>query len=822
MLDNLPEELRHLKQWCGAGEDGAPVSPVWKREDGSPFLAKVNHPDSWGTLEQAQALGLPYVGIVLSKDDPYCIIDLDDKVYAPAPEAEKERFQLMIQTFQTYTEVSRSGRGYHLICKAVLPENAGRRRGHVEVYNSGRFMIMTGNRINQLAIEDKQSLVEQMASQMYEATVTSNLTENEEQYRDQFIVDMAEAAENGDKYLLLAQGKWQEIRFPDGTGYPSQSEADFGFMTMLAFYSNSNEQCRRLFRYSALGRRDKAIRDNKHLDRMLKKIRAKQLPPIDFEEVQRRAEEIIQTMQRPSNLQPHTHGEPLVGETGGTVTNAPPPLNETEQTDTKAPAPPVLGSVGEQLPPAPPSDDGRGIQTPVPLPVGTYPQPENLDGIPCPPGLVGEIARYSYATAIRPVWRVSVATALGLVAGITGRQFNISNAGLNLYIMLVAETGRGKEETSSLVSRMMASIAFSNPSAEQDFIGPSSFSAGQTVIKQLNERPCLLSTFGEAGIWMKALSGQQANEHKDSLKRALLDIYTKSGKHGRVSPLAYSDKEKNTQTVFAPCLTLLGETSPGPLYDNLNGQMVKEGFLPRWCIVEYKGDRPRRQKQWGTMPSETLATWFGNVVGTVQTMALQSNVIDVDYTAEGLALLDQFDVEADDAINQADDSVIGELWNRAHLKALKIAGVLAVGVNHFNPLVDEACAKWAIDLVRNDVQTIAARFDNAEVGEGEQVWESLIRETVKAYVHTKKGTRANTYKVPEALLENNTVIPFTYLRRRLKRHAAFYEDRRGATEAIRRALQDLCDGDVLELIPSQVMNERYGLKAAAYTFGKSW
>ena len=797
MLEQLPEELRLLRQWCAAGEDGAPVSPVWKMPDGRPSLAKTNVPASWGTLEEALALGLPYVGIVLSGQDPYCIIDLDDKVYAPAPEEEKERFQLMIQTFQTYTELSRSGRGYHLICKAELPGNEGRRRGHVEVYTAGRFMITTGNRVNDHAIEERQSLVTQMAGQMFEATYTTELNDEEERYSDSAIVEMAENAENGDKYLLLAQGRWRDIVFPDGSRYPSQSEADFGFMTMLAFYSNSNEQCRRLFRYSMLGRREKAIKDNKHLDRMLKKIRAKQTPPLDFEEVQRRAEEIIRNMQ-----------------------STPPAPSEAPQADPQTTTPAVLGSMGNVPPPPPPTHAGSGIQTNVQSTL--YPTPEDLDGIPCPPGLVGEIARYSYATAIRPVWRVSVATALGLVAGITGRQFNISNAGLNLYIMLVAKTGRGKEETSSLISRMMSAIAFSNPGAEKDFIGPSSFSAGQTVIKQLNDRPCLLSVFGEAGLWMKGLSGQQANEHKDSLKRALLDIYTKSGKHGRVSPLAYSDKEKNTQTVYAPCLTLLGETSPGPLYDNLNAQMVKEGFLPRWCIVEYNGHRPARRKSWGELPNEALTTWFGNVVGAVQTMTLQSNVIDVDYTPEGLALLDAFDVEADKGVNDAEEEAVGELWNRAHLKALKIAGVLAVGVNHLAPTVDEACAQWAIDTVRAEVLKLVERFHNREVGEGEEVWESSVREIIKDYVKIPADRRRTTYKVPAVLVEDNTIIPYTYLRRRLKYHKAFTEDRRGASEAIKRALMDLCEAEILEYLNPNVMNEKYGLRSGAYSFGKAW
>src|SRR5690606_34903108 len=92
------------------------------------------------------------LGFVLSDNDPFAVIDLDD----PEEDAKTAELQKQIfETFQTYSEISPSGNGLHIILKGSLPK--GRRRGKIELYSNERFITMTGNVVNNLPIVDYNS-----------------------------------------------------------------------------------------------------------------------------------------------------------------------------------------------------------------------------------------------------------------------------------------------------------------------------------------------------------------------------------------------------------------------------------------------------------------------------------------------------------------------------------------------------------------------------------------------------------------------------------------------------------------------------------------
>lgn len=144
-LDNIPEELRKRPQWI-----------VWKLERRGDKLTKVpyiaggvgrassTNSETWRTFEEAvQALQTGRydgLGFVFSSGDPYAGIDLDS-CRDPQTGRLKEWAAKIIATFDSYTEVSPSGTGVHIIVRGKAPN---KKRGKVEAYSSERYFTITG------------------------------------------------------------------------------------------------------------------------------------------------------------------------------------------------------------------------------------------------------------------------------------------------------------------------------------------------------------------------------------------------------------------------------------------------------------------------------------------------------------------------------------------------------------------------------------------------------------------------------------------------------------------------------------------------------
>jgi len=151
-VSECPETLREREQWvCWREEtrDGKPTKvPV---TPGTGGFASSTDPETWDAFETAleytETEHADGVGFVFTDDDPIVGVDLDD-CRDPETGDVDDAAQDIIKRLDSYTEVSPSGTGYHVLITGELPEGRNR-RGSVELYDTARFFTVTGDHVDE-------------------------------------------------------------------------------------------------------------------------------------------------------------------------------------------------------------------------------------------------------------------------------------------------------------------------------------------------------------------------------------------------------------------------------------------------------------------------------------------------------------------------------------------------------------------------------------------------------------------------------------------------------------------------------------------------
>ena len=149
-INNIPQELKERKQWLwfkiyhNEDKNGnvkmvkIPISPITCESN------EWNKEENWTSFETAleglERSGCNGLSFVLTEDDPFVCIDLDNV---------KDRFedvQDIISDFgETYKEISVSGNGVHLFAKGIIHKNINNQTDHFEMYKSNKCIAMTGD-----------------------------------------------------------------------------------------------------------------------------------------------------------------------------------------------------------------------------------------------------------------------------------------------------------------------------------------------------------------------------------------------------------------------------------------------------------------------------------------------------------------------------------------------------------------------------------------------------------------------------------------------------------------------------------------------------
>ena len=163
MYENLPLELKREKAWVNVWSQSKIPMQTTIRKGASSV-----QPETWGTFEQAVSNvedGI-YDGIGFVFHDTG-IVGIDIDVGFGEDGFVSELAADIINRCGSYTERSRSGRGFHILLRGDLPFKGKNNREGLEIYRSSRYFIMTGRKIMFSEITENQEAIDYIVANYF-------------------------------------------------------------------------------------------------------------------------------------------------------------------------------------------------------------------------------------------------------------------------------------------------------------------------------------------------------------------------------------------------------------------------------------------------------------------------------------------------------------------------------------------------------------------------------------------------------------------------------------------------------------------------------
>lgn len=449
-----------------------------------------------------------------------------------------------------------------------------------------------------------------------------------------------------------------------------------------------------------------------------------------------------------------------------------------------------------------------------------------------PPGFAGRIARYFFLAAPRPLPEAAIAATLGYLAGVCGGSHTISKprTGLNLYVILLALSGMGKEplhRVTYLLRRVCQQNA--NLVRGQQYVFPNRSASAPALSRRLAKNPSMVQVVGELGRLLTEMANAQTSSPMFGLMTLWTELYEKSGPDSTVAGTDYSDEAKNIDAILGACYSVLGESTGETFYGAITATTLENGFLSRWTAVECeRTEMPERNAD----PTEEPDPELLDVLACMLYHCIQQrrSPLHLQFNAHDDAEvnLDDFRASCDAAISQAGtDQGRRAVWNRAHVKAWRIAGLLACADYYMHlcgwfrsgcqgepprALITEPHVEWACMLTTLNAKAILSRLETGKVGTSDDTRQLRLLHIMHEYLSTPLPP---SYGVPQEM-QRDGIVPRKYLQRRTSGVAAFCGHTLGAKRALDDAIHTCLDNGYMVEMPKEKAGEMYTYQGKCY------
>lgn len=322
-----------------------------------------------------------------------------------------------------------------------------------------------------------------------------------------------------------------------------------------------------------------------------------------------------------------------------------------------------------------------------------------------PPGLFGQLCQEILEMAPYPNREIALAGAMGLVAGIAGRAFNVLGMGLNVYIAILADSGIGKANLKDSIN--VALRGSGGPfNVGATFVGKSRFTGPKAIFDMLSSGMSRICVIEEAGLMSESKAGDQSG-----ITRALLDLFTSSGQGKWAGDEGYSSVDNSIPALHAPALSIVNVSTPKSFLAALKAKSADvSGEVARLWMMRSIGEKPYLNTKRRPDYSPEIVSRLGLLLKE----AINFQQPDADLDPRIIEIPEDFFQDANKWVDRENtyyrdgNHLKRTLCSRAWAKIVKMASIISL----FNgkEIVGEAEYRWCEQSIMMELNTISDAF----------------------------------------------------------------------------------------------------------------
>lgn len=344
-------------------------------------------------------------------------------------------------------------------------------------------------------------------------------------------------------------------------------------------------------------------------------------------------------------------------------------------------------------------------------------------------GLLGEISTWIYSTARAPVAEFATIGALAFLAAFYGRRYvGPTGAALNVYLIGIAGPGFGKDHPRKCVEMLGYDANM------QFLIGPNEVTSDSAIEKVVRKRPCFVMPWDEVGVMLQSVSGRQSQSWTRSIRKALLELYSRSTGVWTGKEHATLDRDASGDPVHCPTVSILGMSTPTEFYAGITDGNLQDGMVARMTIINAK-KRPDRHDVPPILkvPPELIE----KMKAAVAAYPMQSNLAGIrdprtkphlhaatwgEGAIKKWKAIEQWQLEQQDEKPEY-EGIVG----RCAEQTIKIATIKAISRDAVAPCVTVADVDWGYAIVQQSIDMIDDGVRNHMASsEFEALWKKIL------------------------------------------------------------------------------------------------